>query len=218
MARRSNATGIGRRLDSLAISRFHVRLIALIAAGMFFDSFDIYLAAGVLGAMVRSGESTLSLNATFISFTFGGMMVGARMAGVLGDRYGRRFCYQFNLALWAANGASSCSPSSASSLALPSPAARRTGCIYVLSSLSIATYLPGAVPDRVADSWRRAAQCDRARREHGYSLRGGLGVRSLWHRRRRNADRRTLLAQAVIVALFGPETRRRSLEDLGTYA
>jgi putative MFS transporter len=96
----SDAAGIGRRLDSLAISRFHIRLIGLIAAGMFFDSFDIYLASGVLGAMVRSGQSTLSLNATFISVTFGGMMVGAWMAGVLGDRYGRRFCYQFNLALY----------------------------------------------------------------------------------------------------------------------
>jgi putative MFS transporter len=67
---------------------------------MFFDSFDIYLASSVLGAMVRSGESTLSLNATFISVTFGGMMVGAWISGVLGDRYGRRFCYQFNLALY----------------------------------------------------------------------------------------------------------------------
>jgi putative MFS transporter len=28
----------------------------------------------------------------------------------------------------------------------------------------------------------------------------------------------TLLAQVVIVALFGPETRRRSLEELETYA
>jgi putative MFS transporter len=42
-------------------------VLALIAAGMFFDSFDLYLAGGVLGALVQSGESNLSLNATFIS-------------------------------------------------------------------------------------------------------------------------------------------------------
>ena len=44
--------------------------------GMFLDSFDIYLAGGVLGALVQSGESSLALNAGFISATFFGMMIG----------------------------------------------------------------------------------------------------------------------------------------------
>src|ERR1700712_5065785 len=67
---------------------------------MFFDSFDLYLAGGVLGALVQSGESTLSLNAAFLSATFFGMMIGAWFAGILGDRYGRRFTYQFNLMIF----------------------------------------------------------------------------------------------------------------------
>jgi len=96
----SAALSIGTRLDRLPISRFHLRLLCLIAAGMFFDSFDIYIAGGVLGAMVKSGESTLALNASFLSATFIGMMVGAWMSGILGNRYGRRFCYQFNLLLY----------------------------------------------------------------------------------------------------------------------
>jgi len=96
----STASSIGARLDRLPISRFHLRLLCLIAAGMFFDSFDIYIAGGVLGAMVKSGESTLALNASFLSATFIGMMLGAWMSGLLGDRYGRRFCYQFNLLLY----------------------------------------------------------------------------------------------------------------------
>ena len=91
---------IGRRLDRLAISRFHWRILGLIAAGMFFDSFDLYLAGGVLGALVQSGESTISLNATFISATFFGMMIGAWAAGILGDRFGRRFSYQVNLLIF----------------------------------------------------------------------------------------------------------------------
>ena len=94
------AAEIGWRLDRLAVSRFHWRVLALIAAGMFFDSFDLYLAGGVLGALVQSGESTMSLNASFISATFFGMMIGAWAAGVLGDRFGRRFTYQFNLAIF----------------------------------------------------------------------------------------------------------------------
>lgn len=91
---------IGARLDSVPLSRFHWRLLALIAAGMYFDSFDIYIAGTVLAAMIHSGESTLRLNATFVSVTFVGMMAGAWLSGVLGDRYGRRFCYQFNLGIY----------------------------------------------------------------------------------------------------------------------
>jgi putative MFS transporter len=91
---------IGARLDRLPLSSFHWRLLGLIAAGMYFDSFDIYIAGTVLAAMVHSGESTLSLNATFVSVTFIGMMTGAWLSGLLGDSFGRRFCYQFNLGIY----------------------------------------------------------------------------------------------------------------------
>jgi putative MFS transporter len=91
---------IGARLDRLPLSGFHWRLLGLIAAGMYFDSFDIYIAGTVLAAMIHSGESTLSLNATFVSVTFIGMMTGAWLSGLLGDRFGRRFCYQFNLGIY----------------------------------------------------------------------------------------------------------------------
>ena len=91
---------IGQRLDRLPCGPFHKRMLVLIGAGMFFDGFDIYLAAGVLGALVRDGISNVDSNAWFISATFAGMTVGAWLAGVLGDRYGRRFSYQFNLALF----------------------------------------------------------------------------------------------------------------------
>jgi putative MFS transporter len=91
---------VGARLDGLPLSGFHWRLLGLIAAGMYFDSFDIYIAGTVLAAMIHSGESTLSLNAAFVSVTFIGMMTGAWLSGVLGDRFGRRFCYQFNLGIY----------------------------------------------------------------------------------------------------------------------
>ena len=72
----------------------------LIGAGMFFDGFDIYLAGIVLGATVKSGFSTLGQNAQFVSATFVGMMLGSLVTGFLGDRYGRRFTYQSNLAIF----------------------------------------------------------------------------------------------------------------------
>jgi putative MFS transporter len=91
---------IGQRLDRLPSSKFHVRMLCLVGAGMFFDGFDIYLAAGVLGALVREGMSDVATNAWFISATFAGMTVGAWLSGILGDRFGRRFSYQFNLAIF----------------------------------------------------------------------------------------------------------------------
>jgi putative MFS transporter len=90
----------GARLDRLPISAFHYRIFWLIAAGMFFDGYDLYVAGPVLGAAVQSKFSTLAQNGWFLSLTFIGMTLGSLLAGFLGDRYGRRFTYQFNLVIF----------------------------------------------------------------------------------------------------------------------
>jgi MFS transporter, putative metabolite:H+ symporter len=90
----------GARLDRLPISSFHRRILTLIGVGMFFDGFDVYVAATVLGATLKSGFSTLAQNAQFVSVTFVGMMLGSFFTGFLGDRYGRRFTYQANLVIF----------------------------------------------------------------------------------------------------------------------
>lgn len=90
----------GARLDRLPPSRFHYRMLGLIGGGMFLDAFEIYLQGAVLAALLGTGWSTPALNANFISVTFAGMVVGAWFAGILGDRYGRRFSYQANLLIF----------------------------------------------------------------------------------------------------------------------
>src|ERR1700710_125813 len=90
----------GARLDRLPVSGFHKRIMWLIGIGMFFDGFDIYVASTVLGATLQSGFSTLGQNALFVSLTFLGMMIGSFATGFLGDRFGRRFTYQANLAIF----------------------------------------------------------------------------------------------------------------------
>jgi MFS transporter, putative metabolite:H+ symporter len=86
-----------QRLDRLPSCPFHRRILLLIGAGMFLAYFDAMLQGSVLGAMAASGWSTLRSNGQFISATFLGMLIGSFLAGVLGDRYGRRFTWQVNL-------------------------------------------------------------------------------------------------------------------------
>lgn len=90
----------GPRLDRLPIARFHWRVLGLIGGGALLDAFDVYLAGGVLAALRAEGFATLGQSAVFISMTFLGMLIGAAMAGYVGDRFGRRYSYQFNLALF----------------------------------------------------------------------------------------------------------------------
>jgi len=90
----------GPRLDRLPISSFHHRIFWLIGAGMFFDGYDLYVGTTVLAAVVQSKFSTLDLNAWFVSLTFVGMTIGSLVTGFLGDRFGRRFTYQFNLMIF----------------------------------------------------------------------------------------------------------------------
>src|SRR5262249_26905687 len=94
------AVNAGARLDRLPISSFHYRIFWLVGAGMFFDGYDLYVGTSVLPALLQSKFSTLPLNAQFVSFTFFGMTIGALVTGFLGDRYGRRFTYQFNLMIF----------------------------------------------------------------------------------------------------------------------
>jgi putative MFS transporter len=91
------AVNTGARLDRLPISSFHYRIFWLIGAGMFFDGYDLYVGASVMGAAVQTKFATLAQVPQFISWTFVGMTIGSVVAGFLGDRFGRRFTYQFNL-------------------------------------------------------------------------------------------------------------------------
>jgi putative MFS transporter len=96
---RTEAT-VGARLDRLPIAEFHWRVLGLIAAGLFFDGFDVHIASGVLGELVKEGISNINLNAAFISATLAGMAIGAALSGFVGDKLGRRYAYQINLGIF----------------------------------------------------------------------------------------------------------------------
>ncbi|MFZ0194035.1 MAG: MFS transporter [Pseudolabrys sp.] len=93
----ASAVNAGARLDRLPISSFQYRIFWLVGAGMFFDGYDLYVAAGVLASTTQTKFSTLPQNLQFLSLTFVGMTIGSFVTGFVGDKYGRRFTYQVNL-------------------------------------------------------------------------------------------------------------------------
>lgn len=91
---------ISEKMDYVPISKLHYKILWLIGLGIFLDGFDVYLAGGVLGVLLKSGWSSISLNAAFISVTFLGLLIGSLITGFLGDSFGRKFSYQLNLLIF----------------------------------------------------------------------------------------------------------------------
>ncbi|WP_100488521.1 MFS transporter [Sporolactobacillus pectinivorans] len=91
---------IGARLDRLPISKWHRRLFWLIGMGLLIDGFDNYISGIVLAQLVKTGWSNNYYNAAFSSATLAGLFIGSILAGFVGDRFGRKVAYQFNLLLF----------------------------------------------------------------------------------------------------------------------
>src|ERR1051326_5934459 len=91
---------VGRSLDEAKISPLHVRAIALIAAGYFFDVIDLIVLGSLIPDMVQSNFATGAQAALVGSATVLGMFIGAAGQGEFSDRFGRKTVYQFNLLIF----------------------------------------------------------------------------------------------------------------------
>jgi putative MFS transporter len=91
---------VGTALDDAKISPLHRKVIALIAAGYFFDVIDFTILGSIIPYIIKSGFTTPAEAAAIGSATIFGMFVGTAGQGQLSDRFGRRFIYQFNLLLF----------------------------------------------------------------------------------------------------------------------
>ena len=91
---------VGTSLDTARISSLHVKVVALIAAGYFFDVIDLIVLGSLIPDMIQSKFATGPEAAWIGSATVLGMFIGAAGQGEFSDRWGRKTVYQFNLLLF----------------------------------------------------------------------------------------------------------------------
>ncbi len=91
---------VGNALDDAKISPLHRRVIALIAAGYFFDVIDFTVFGSLVPIILLSKFATGAEVAAIGSATIFGLFIGTAGQGEFSDRFGRKFIYQFNLLLF----------------------------------------------------------------------------------------------------------------------
>src|SRR5712672_212686 len=91
---------VGNALDNAKITSLHIKVVALIAAGYFFDVIDLIVLGSLIPDMLASKFATGPEAAWIGSATVLGMFIGAAGQGQFSDRWGRKSVYQFNLLLF----------------------------------------------------------------------------------------------------------------------
>jgi len=88
------------RLERLPFSGYHKRIFIIIAIAFFFDSVDLATMTFVLGSIKKEFGLSTATAGLVASSSFFGMVIGAAVAGLLADRFGRRPVFQWSMVLW----------------------------------------------------------------------------------------------------------------------
>ena len=88
-------------LDRLPLGRFHRRLLLASGIGWLFDSMDVGLISFVVAALVTQWKLHPYQVGYIVSAGFVGMFVGAAVAGILADRFGRKPLFQSTLLIYS---------------------------------------------------------------------------------------------------------------------
>lgn len=91
----------GRFLDTLPLNKRHWTLFAVCASTFAFDALDFQIMALIAPAMAREWGLKPQELGFVLSSTGLGMLVGAYLFGILGDRIGRRTGFQITVAIFA---------------------------------------------------------------------------------------------------------------------
>ena len=91
---------VGDTMDEARMGPIHWRVLALVAAGYFFDVLDFTIFGALVPDLIHSGFVTQQQVPWIGSITLLGLFVGTLGQGEFTDRFGRKAVYQFNLLLY----------------------------------------------------------------------------------------------------------------------
>ncbi|SPS00869.1 MFS transporter [Cupriavidus taiwanensis] len=92
--------GIAARLERLPMTGYQRSLFGIIATAWFFDSMDLGLMTFVLGSIKAEFGLSATQAGLLASSSFLGMFLGAAIAGLLADRFGRKPVFQVSMIFW----------------------------------------------------------------------------------------------------------------------
>jgi MFS family permease len=101
---RADRRGLSAALDEIGFTRVQAAIIAMLMAGMFFDSLE-QNSTGAMAPLIKSAFGLSNAQLALInSATVLGGLVGRLAGGYLADQYGRRFSLGLNLLLYTLGG------------------------------------------------------------------------------------------------------------------
>ncbi|MBZ0186523.1 MAG: MFS transporter [Candidatus Obscuribacterales bacterium] len=94
------SSSIAQRLERLPITGYQRLIFAVIATAWFFDCLDVAMMTFVLSSIKSEFSLTSAAAGTLASVSFLGMFVGAGLAGLLADRFGRCLVFRWSIVIW----------------------------------------------------------------------------------------------------------------------
>lgn len=98
--RQISAVGLPARFERLPFTKYQRTLLAMVATAFFFDSVDVTALTFTLAPISQDLGLEPTTAGFLASSTFAGMAIGASVAGVISDRFGRRPVFAYSMLFW----------------------------------------------------------------------------------------------------------------------